>query len=193
MFGTSKPGPSTNFGFTLVEILVAMAIIALVATVVVPNLKRPATAQGRQQFVRNLNALCAFAWQNSLVTGKVHKIDFDFQRSQVAAQIATDRKDDKGEAVYMPLKGAYLKSSFAIPKNLEFKNFVVEGFDEMSRFVGGRTTGVYFFIRPGSFPQTVTINLVDTKDVLGRNKPRPMGLVLNPFTAQFKEYDTFQK
>ena len=59
MSGTSKPG------FTLVEILVAMAIIALVATIVIPNVWKSSAAHGRQQFVRNLNALCALAWQQA--------------------------------------------------------------------------------------------------------------------------------
>lgn len=187
MFGTSKSG------FTLIEILVAMAIIALVATIVVPNLWRQTAGHGRQQFVRSLNALCALGSQQALVTGKTHKVEFDFQKATVALQAATGQRNEKGEPGYGPVKGAYLKTSFTWAPNLEIKNFIVEGFDEMSKFVSGRTTAAWFFITPGKFAQAVTINLVDTKDTLSRNKPRPLGLVNNPFTAQFKEYDTFQK
>ena len=41
--------------------------------------------------------------------------------------------------------------------------------------------------------QDVIINFYDTKDVLPDESPRPVGLVLNPFSAQLKEYDTFKK
>jgi hypothetical protein len=38
----------------------------------------------------------------------------------------------------------------------------------------------------------VIINFLDTKDTKD-DAPRRVGLVLNPFTAQFKIYDAFQK
>jgi hypothetical protein len=40
--------------------------------------------------------------------------------------------------------------------------------------------------------QDVVMNFIDTKDTQD-GKPLQVGLVLNPFTAQFKTYDTFQK
>ena len=46
---------------------------------------------------------------------------------------------------------------------------------------------------PDGMAQDVIINLVDTKDFLPDESARPVGLVLNPFSVQLKEYDTFQK
>jgi hypothetical protein len=40
--------------------------------------------------------------------------------------------------------------------------------------------------------QNVVINFLDTQD-LRDDQPRQVALVLNPFTALFKTYDTFQK
>jgi hypothetical protein len=38
--------------------------------------------------------------------------------------------------------------------------------------------------------QAVTINFVDKEQIVD-NKPKPVGLLLNPFTAQFKVYNAF--
>ena len=74
----------------------------------------------------------------------------------------------------------------------QIKQFNIEGFDEMSRYgVGRKTTEMWFYIMPDGLTQEVTINALDTKD-LKNNKPRPFSLVLSPFSAIFKYYDTFQ-
>ncbi len=81
---------------------------------------------------------------------------------------------------------------FAWPKNLEIKNFYVEGSDEMERIAGRPDGKIWFFVVPSGLAQNVIINFIDTLDRVN-NKPRTIGLVLNPFSAQFKVYDTFQK
>jgi hypothetical protein len=63
----------------------------------------------------------------------------------------------------------------------------------MDRYVGRSSDKVWFFVIPEGLTQAVTINLFDTKDLLQNKKPRPVGLVLNPFSAQFSVYDQFQK
>jgi len=46
---------------------------------------------------------------------------------------------------------------------------------------------------PDGLSQDVIINFIDSQDPLPDGKMRQIGLVLNPFTVQFKEYDSFQK
>ncbi len=46
---------------------------------------------------------------------------------------------------------------------------------------------------PDGLTQTVTMNFLDTKQLNAAGKPRQFGLVLNPFNAQFKVYDGFQR
>ena len=117
MCGISKPG------FTLVEILVAIAIIAVVATIVVPNLVQRSPSYDRQKFVRDLNTLSVFAWQQALVKHKTHKLHFDLARSTAHVEVETDERDDKGEPLFGAIKGAYLTTSMSWPKHLEIKNF----------------------------------------------------------------------
>lgn len=186
MFGISKSG------FTLIEILVAIAIIAVVATVVVPNLWQRKPYYERQQCVRDLNALSNMAWQKAITTHKIHKVHFDLGRRMVFLQVESDDRDDKGEPVFVPVKGAYTVTSFSWPKNLEIRNFFIEGFDEIGKYQSGHAQEVWYFVYPEGRAQPVIINMIDTKDRFA-GKPRQIGLVLNPFSALFKEYDTFQQ
>jgi hypothetical protein len=51
---------------------------------------------------------------------------------------------------------------------------------------------LWFFLVPEGLAQQVTINMIDTVDTFD-DKPRHIGLVLNPFLMQFKVYDAFAK
>lgn len=179
----------TKAGFTLLELLVAMALFGFLATMLVPNLRSP--GYERRQFIGKLNALTRFAWQNAIITDKIHKIQFDFTKEHVSVQIEQGR-DSAGERIFGPLKQALIRTSFTIPTHIAIKNFFIEGFDEMSRFVGRKTAEAWFYIVPDGLAQEVVINFFDMKDIIAE-KARPVGLVLNPFSAQFKEYGSFQK
>ncbi len=185
-------GKNNQRGFTLIELLIAIALIALLAAIVIPNLGKLSPRYEREQFIARLNALVQLTWRNAVTTHKIHKVAFDFDQRIVSVAIATDQFDREGEPIFKPLKGQYMSTTATIPENLAIKQFILEGFDEMARFAGKKTAEVWFYVVPEGLSQEVIINLVDTKDTVG-GKSRQVGLVLNPFNAQFKIYDTFQK
>jgi prepilin-type N-terminal cleavage/methylation domain len=55
-----------KLGFSLIEILVAVVIIGLLATIVVPNLRRSKGNDARDKFVSELNALTGFALNDAI-------------------------------------------------------------------------------------------------------------------------------
>jgi len=182
-FGMNKKG------FTLLEILVAIALIVIMATILVPNLGRQIPGYERRQIISQLNALTRLAWHNAIITNKIHKVVFNTEKNNVHLEIAQDTYNEQGEPLFKPLKEAYVKASIYWPDRFQIKNFFIEGFDEMNRFGGGRkTTQTWFFIVPEGLAQEVTINLLDTREMVD-NKPQQIGLVLNPFTAQFNVYE----
>jgi hypothetical protein len=109
----------------------------------------------------------------------------------VSVQAESEKKDPQGNALFEPLKGAYVRSSYTWPSNLVIHHFYIEGVDEMTRRKGGAGS-IWFFVMPEGLTQSVIINLVDTKNKIHK-KPLAIGLVLNPFAAQFDRYDIFQK
>lgn len=181
-----------NPGFSLLEIMIAVAIIGMVAATVVSNFARRMPRAQRENFINSLNNLAQFARQRTLITRKLHKVAFDLaqRRAWIEQQMG---KDSKGEPVFAPIKSASIRASYSWEPHFVFQNFFIEGVDELSAYSSGKKTEeVWFFIVPDGLAQEVTINVADTKDTINK-RSRHIGLVLNPFTAEYKVYDEYQK
>lgn len=182
----------TRRGFTLVEVLLALAVVAMIAALVVPNFVGRGSRYEREQFVARLNALVQAARQHSIMRNAMHKVVFDLGARKAWVAIATGKKDAQGQQEFKPLHEMFTPVSYQWDARFAIKQFIIEGFDEMKRSADRTTVEVHFFVVPEGLTQEVTINFIDTADPIGR-KPRQIGLVLNPFTAWFEAQDGFAK
>ena len=180
-----------RLGFTLLELLVVLLILGILGSVIVPNLTQRTPRYEREQFIAGLNALMQSGLSQTVSTHTLHQIHVDMTKREISLRKQTDEQTKGGEPVFKPISGAYARVMQEIPEQLVFKQFSIEGINEMKSGRGG-TKELWFFLVPEGLTQHVTINMIDTEDTLD-GKPRPVGLVLNPFTAQFKVYDVFQK
>lgn len=181
---------SCKQGFSFIEVLMTVTIIALIGTVVVPIMLRKDPREERRLFLTQLNGLIGFGQQQAIITGKEQKVEFNFPIIRLLA--ASDKRSSEGTVVYEPIKGAAITTEMTMPKHLEIKQFLLEGKNEMDRFLGASAKTVWFFVMPNGIAQAIIINVVDKKDGKAEGKGRQIGWVLNPFSAQFKEYDEFQ-
>ncbi len=177
-------------GFTLLEIMVALAIIAVIAAVVIPNFQRP--GYERDQFIVRLNALVQLAWQQAIITRKVYKVTFDLSKNSAWIEAETEKKDREGEPSFERVKGLYADTTITWPVHIQVKEFLLEGQDLTKAFVGREAAKVWFYVVPDGLAQPVTITIIDKEDTLN-GKPRQVGLTLNPFSAQFKVHYALQK
>lgn len=188
MFG--KSNLMHKQGFTIIEIVVAIAIIGFMATILVPNLFAPTAAKERKNFIAALNGLLYIGWQQALITHKVHMATFDLNKNKVYLEVVQSMENPSSPKT-APVNINYQKTSIEWPEQFEVQNFFIEGYDEKGR--SARQNVFFFYIMPDGMAQDVVVNIYDTKDVLPDQSPRPIGLVLNPFSVQLKEYDTFKK
>ena len=174
--------------FTFLELIFVLAIVAILAAIVIPNFRQP--VYERKQFIDHLNALLQVSWQDAIVTNKLHKISFDFDKNLISVDVQTDKKAANDDFIYKPMSSKYLNATYKWPSDrFEFKNFYINKRDEMVATLKNRQSGkIWFFMVPDGLAQPVIINIVDTKD-----RDRKFSLVLNPFTAKFSEYDVFKK
>lgn len=180
-------------GFSLLEIMIVIAIIAIISAVVLPNIGSFMPRYTREKTIARLNALVLSGWQRAIMNHSIHKIQFDFNTRTVMLLEQSEKLDTKKEPEYIPIKGTYLASHFSWPPELDVKQFFIEGFDEIERFAGNRKTAqVCFFLMPEGMAQNAIINITDTSDIKN-GTAKKISLVLNPFNAQFEQYDTFQK
>jgi prepilin-type N-terminal cleavage/methylation domain-containing protein len=178
-------------GFTLIELIVAIAIIALLATMIIPNLAPVRPEYQRKAFFQKLNSMMNLATGGAIADGVVHQLFFDIKKKTIAVRKDSGRKDAKGEVIFQTLEVPYGTAIFDIPDGYVVKNFYIEGTDEMKRH--GATNEVWFFVVPSGLAQAVVINIIDTLDTNRSEQGEIMSLVLNPFTTQFTLYDTLQK
>lgn len=174
----------------MIELVIALAIIALLATIIVPNLAPVRPEYQRKAFIEQLNGLMNLAAAGAISDGVVHQLFFDIKNKVILVRKDTGRKE-KNEAIFAPIQVPYGEAQLAIPDGYVFRNFYIEGNDELRR--QGATTEVWFFVTPSGLTQTAVINIIDSLDTSRSEQGEIMGLVLNPFTAQFTRYDTLQK
>ncbi len=182
-------GQRSKFGFTLIELMIGIVIIGILMAGIIPLMMQKEPGHERKQFTARLNALMQQAWQQSIITDAVHRVRFDFQKRMAFLEkdntISSTAKKLDFKEVQLP------DSSLSWPRTFMIQQFFIEGFDEMRRGAG-RAQDAWFYIVPNGTTQEVTINGID-KDELIEGKPSRFGLVLNPYMAQFKAYDAFQK
>ncbi len=185
-------GMNKKTGFSLLELMIVIALIGVLGAAVMPNLQRSTPRYEREEFIARFNALTQLAWQQALITHKTQQISVDVSKKTIFLLSATGDADRSGQPVFKPTAGLVQNTSLPIPDQIDIKQFFIEKFDMMAKFTRGKAEEVWFYIIPEGMAQDVVVNFVDTKDMLN-NAPRSVGLVLNPFTAQFKIYDAFQK
>jgi prepilin-type N-terminal cleavage/methylation domain-containing protein len=184
--GINKPG------FTLIEIMVAVAIIALIAAVVAPRFDRGQPLRRRQAFVAELNTLMGLGWQQALMKNSIHRVTLDFDKKLFSLQ-EDEHAGLGGAKEFKEVKTAYVTSTVDVPEAYEIKQFFIEGHDEMQRFAGRGLKSAHFFIVPEGLAQSVVINVLDKNDFDEQGKALRFGIVLNPFSGQWTYYDSFQK
>lgn len=174
-------------GFSLLEIMVVILLLGIVAAIVVPNLQQRVSGHKRKAFISELNTLMALGWQDALATQKIIRVFFDVEKRLVILE-SEEPGSIANEVVYKPITQTYRSNSYEWPQEIEIKNFFIDGVDELNQ-PERKTSFLWFYIMPEGLSQNVIINVEDSS----QTQPIRLGLVLNPFTVQLKEYDTFQK
>ncbi len=179
-----------HHGLTLIELLIGIAIIGMIMAALIPLMQQKEPGYERKQFTARLNSLMQLAWQQAIITHAVHRVLFDFKERKASIEKDITRSATAKKLEFEAVKGQDAQISW--PQTFIIQQFIIEGFDEMRRKAGGKAETSWFYLIPDGMTQQVTINGID-KDEMIEGKPSRFGLVLNPYTAQFKAYDAFQK
>ncbi len=171
--------------------MVVMVLIGIMAAVMVPTFRRSTPDQERTKKISVLNELMQNAWQNAIVTDKLQKIEFNFGKQTI---LLTEAKEGGLGAIdnrlFKPVGSNVTMDQLSWPEDYHIVNFYIGNQDQMQ--LGDRDTA-WFFVVPDGLAQSVIINFVDDKASEASGFPVNVSLVLNPFYAQFKEFNEFQR
>lgn len=183
------PGKFCTYGFSLIQLVFAMAIVAVSVAIAIPNFTNQLQKYERKKFVTELNAFMAEAWQQGLATQKAQKITFLLNTREVTLAQETGVSDTT-EPVFAPSATQYAPLHLTWSERFEIKQFFVNGVEMLT--AQQTTDTVWTFLVPGGLAQELIINILDVKNAPVDQDGKKMSLVLNPFTVQFKTYDDFQ-
>jgi prepilin-type N-terminal cleavage/methylation domain-containing protein len=177
----------TKPAFGLLELLIVIAIMALLLTIAVPQFSSFIPHYQRIQFLNRLNSLTQAGILRSLKNKKFHTITFDLEKALITLEEWSENEKKKSAIFHESL----LTKPCPIPKNVELKQIFIENFDEIGKYLGNKKAAqVWFFISPDGKTQSVIVNAIDQTS---NENPHLLSLVLNPFSGQFEVYDSFQK
>ena len=179
-------------GFTLIELIIVIALIGVMTIIVMPSFRGDKLAQARQAQVDQLNLLLATAQYSAITSGKINRVIFDLKLAKVRIEQLSAKKDNLNQDQYELLQVDYNETSLDWDSNLKIKEIYTNNQNAFwSDEVGNAKA--WFYIVPDGNAQNVTINFIDLAENEKTNEQSEYSLVLNPFTVQFKLYDVFQK
>jgi type II secretory pathway pseudopilin PulG len=185
--------PGNKPGFGILEIVIGIALLAVLGSIIVPNYMQQQAGYEQKKFVTGLNAIMSEAWQRALMSEKIERIKFDFKTRTISVEQEIDQLDKDGNPEFEPIVLYYADNNYQWSESFDFKQFFINQEDEMAaRGAYGTTDDAWFYVMPSGMAQPVIINFFDTKNATVDSDGKEISLVLNPFTIQFRVYNDFQ-
>jgi len=164
--------------FSLIELLIVVAIIGLMATVAIPNLNIFKKKQTENQFLSSINYITKLAWDNASNTNLMQRVVFNFDEKTIQLeQLEKSEQKTESKSEYKLLDGQFFDTKVQMG-DVEIKNIYINGLDEMKlKTEESSKNTVWFYIVPNGLTQEVLINY-DINEA-------PRHLEIDPFTANF--------
>ena len=184
---------SNQSGFSLLELMIVLTIIGIAGMVVAPSFRNRVPGYQRTEFVDKLNTIVHQASVSALETGHVHKVTFNLDKRTISLHEKTELVDGDGKEIFNPVILHSAWHGYAWPEYFSFKQFFVQGIDEIAQHMAGNILeDIWFFIVPEGMAQEVIINILDTRDTVRSLDGHELSLVLNPLRVHFEEYEQFR-
>lgn len=167
-------------GFTFLEIIVAMVIIGIMATLVVPTFFRRAQSP-LDTFVVELQSLVQAGIFEAEKTGLLHRVFIDLKGNRILLEAAKNGQvtAQDGSSFFVPVAVSYTGTEIEIPEIVSFRQCMINGIDELAG--GFVTKTVWFFIDGEGAVQDIRLGLVETET------NQAVTLTTNPFSGQLME------
>lgn len=176
-------------GFSLLELMIVFALIAMLGALVVPNIFRVKPAAVQKEFLSSLDSLIQQTVARSVMEQKVHQIYFNIQEELVQVREKDAKSIERSiHKQFSEVKDTQYTTRIPFSKNFKIKNFFINGIDEVNH--AAQLEDVLFYIMPDGTSQPVVVNITYEHEYAARDSN--FSFVINPFYARMSVYETFQ-
>ena len=177
-------------GFSLLELMIVLALIGLLGAFVVPNLFRTKHGAERKEFLTSFETLLKDAVLRSIVENETHQIYIDIVHELIQTRIYDETSIEANQhKQFTRVQDNQYLTEIKFSKQFKFQNFFINGVEEL--VAGTAALDILFYIMPDGTSQAIIANVID-QDEDGSVSDVNFSFVINPFYARMSVYETFQ-
>ena len=150
-----KRGRNRDAGFTLVEVMVVVLLIAILTAMAAPRFRRAFEHLRAREHAEDLAGMMRYAWERARTQGVRCRVRLDGERRRVWVEREIAPRADR----FVPVEGP-----FGRRRCLRGRLSMVPGGDTMTFYADGRTSPSEIRLRDPSG----TIYVITVKGILGR-------------------------
>ena len=165
-------------GFTLVELSVVLLIIALLATVLIPNIGRLGGDDLRLA-ARKLGGLIQYLYGESVVQKRNFYLNFDVEKGEYWVTVGKENIDN-GTVEMIPYADEFVKRKYFLPSSVKFEDIQTL---EKGKVSDGMVTIAFY---PQGFVDPATIHFKNRSDT-------ELTLLILPLTGDFKVFEGYKE
>ena len=167
-------------GFTLIEMMVVLSLIALLIGMVVPRMSRRSPSQAWPNILDQLNQLAQLARQESVAEQKIFRISFTRGKNNTPAIVVVEHQvgmNQKTAAIeFAQFSSPYLPTQYDFAQSISIKA-IYQGKKEIYQENGQ----AFCYCVPDGLTQDIYVQLVRNED----DKEEGVTLKMDPFDGQF--------
>lgn len=170
----------TATGFSLLEILIALLIVGIAASFVMPRLVRRSPNTEWSHVHEEMNNMLYYARQEAITTQKIHRLVFD-QKKKVCFVEVEDGKDAKGRAKFAASRSYYFTSSYDLPEQITLTSVVLK---KKNLLAENKKRQAFCYVVPHGLVQNVTV-MFERSGIGDEAQAAHLKLRLEPFLGTF--------
>lgn len=176
-------------GFSLLELMIVFALIAMLGAFMVPNIFRVKPKALQREFLSSLDTMIKQAVARSILQQKVHQIYFNIKEEIVQMRQKDVESIERSEhKQFKEVQDSDYVTHIPFLKHFKIKNFFINRSDKV--IAGARLEDVLFYIMQDGTSQPVVANFMYESD--DTTQDAIFSFVINPFYARMSVYESFQ-
>lgn len=186
MFYSSRSGDQcmnqkqSSPGFSLIEIMVVVALVGLLISMILPRLSRRSPSSEWKTVLSELNNLALLARQESIAEQTIFRLNFSRGKAPDPDTITIERLskiNPDGKQEFIQASSPYLATKYELSETIRFRA-IFQGKQDLLQ----ENSQAFCYVIPDGLLQDIYVQLIRTENL----KEEPVTLKMLPFEGYFE-------